>query len=204
MQARHASRVVEQEPMLRIATRAESEQVADALLLAFSRDPVARWALPDPTLYRVGFTAFALAFGGVALDCGTAFVSDDFGGAALWLPPGEAPDEAAVAAAFERSAPPERLAALFELMEKMGGHHPDEPHWYLPLMGVDPAQQGRGLGAALLRHALACVDREGMPAYLESTNPANLSLYRRHGFEVIAELRAGDSPLVFPMLREPR
>ena len=204
MHARHAAHGVEQEPMPRSATRAESEQVADALLLAFARDPVARWALPDPTLYRVGFTAFALAFGGAALDYGTAFVCDGFGGAALWLPPGAAPDEAAVAAAFERSAPPERLAALFELMEKMGGHHPDEPHWYLPLIGVDPAQQGRGLGAALLRHALARVDREGMPAYLESTNPANLSLYLRHGFEVMAELRVGDSPLVFPMLREPR
>ena len=36
--------------------------------------------------------------------------------------------------------------------------HPDESHWYLPMIGVEPSAQGEGLGAALLRHALARCD----------------------------------------------
>ena len=42
------------------------------------------------------------------------------------------------------------------------------------------------------------------PAYLESTNPRNISLYRRHGFEPLGEIRSADSPLLVPMLRKAR
>lgn len=191
-------------PRLNVATPDQAEQVVDSLVLAFVRDPVARYAFPEPTQHRVGFGAFVRAFGGAALDHGTAFASEGFGGAALWLPPGVGPDEAAVAAVVERQVPPERQATVQGFMEEMGRHHPDEPHWYLPLIGVDPSQQGRGLGAALLRYALARVDREGRLAYLESTNPANVSLYRRHGFELMDTIQVGDAPPIFPMLREPR
>jgi ribosomal protein S18 acetylase RimI-like enzyme len=82
--------------------------------------------------------------------------------------------------------------------------HPDEPHWYLPLIGVEPNAQGRGLGAALLRHALERFDREGALAYLESSNPRNIPLYERHGFEIVGEIRVGAAPVMTPMLRRPR
>ena len=55
-----------------------------------------------------------------------------------------------------------------------------------------------------MRHAVARCDREGALAYLESSNPRNISLYLRHGFEVIGEIRVGAAPLVTPMLRRPR
>ena len=51
----------------------------------------------------------------------------------------------------------------------MGDLHPTFDHWYLPLAGVDPPAQGRGLGSVLLRHALEICDRGGLPAYLEAT-----------------------------------
>lgn len=86
----------------------------------------------------------------------------------------------------------------------MAESHLHEPHWHLAFIGVDPAHQGQGIGAALLRYALAQIDAQGLHAYLESSNPANISLHRRHGFEVIREIRVGDSPLVTPMLRVPR
>jgi ribosomal protein S18 acetylase RimI-like enzyme len=64
--------------------------------------------------------------------------------------------------------------------------HPKEPpHWYLGFLGTVPARQGQGHGAALLREVL---EREGGPAYLESSNPRNIGLYRRHGFEIVEEL----------------
>ena len=62
--------------------------------------------------------------------------------------------------------------------------------------------RGKGLGGRLLAHCLEIVDRDGLPAYLESTNRANLSLYQRHGFRTLAEVRAGVSPPRYPMLRE--
>jgi ribosomal protein S18 acetylase RimI-like enzyme len=83
-------------------------------------------------------------------------------------------------------------------------YHPQEPHWYLPMIGVEPARQGKGLGAALLRAALLRVDAEGLSAYLESTNPRNVPLYERHGFEVIGEIRVGTCPPIVPMLRPAR
>jgi len=74
----------------------------------------------------------------------------------------------------------------------------------LPLVGVDPIAQGRGYGALLMRHAAHRFDAEGVPAYLESSNPRNISLYLRHGFEILGTIQVGDSPTVTPMLRRPR
>ena len=41
-----------------------------------------------------------------------------------------------------------------EVFEKMNSYHPKEPHWYLPLLGVDPLQHGKGLDSALMRSGL--------------------------------------------------
>jgi ribosomal protein S18 acetylase RimI-like enzyme len=86
-------------------------------------------------------------------------------------------------------------------MEQVGTSHPDVDHWHLPGIGVDPRHQGAGIGSLLLAHTLAEVDRGGVAAYLESSNPLNVPLYERFGFEVIAEIQAGDSPTIWPMLR---
>ena len=86
----------------------------------------------------------------------------------------------------------------------MAKYHPAEPLWYLPLIGVDPAHQNHGVGGALLRHALERVDREKHLAYLESSNPANIPLYERHGFEVIGTIQVGDAPPLTPIIRQPR
>jgi ribosomal protein S18 acetylase RimI-like enzyme len=86
----------------------------------------------------------------------------------------------------------------------MAGYHPAEPHWYLPLIGVDPTHQNRGYGSALLRHALLQCDRDHVAAYLESSNPANIPLYERHGFTVLGTIQVGSSPPITPMLRAAR
>jgi ribosomal protein S18 acetylase RimI-like enzyme len=90
------------------------------------------------------------------------------------------------------------------LLEQMARHHPDEPHWYLPLIGVDPAHQGKGLGGALMSYALERCDCDGTTAYLESTNPRNVSLYERHGFTAVGRIQVGTSPPIVPMVRRPR
>jgi ribosomal protein S18 acetylase RimI-like enzyme len=183
---------------------ADADRAVAVIMLAFSADPAARWTYPDPHDYVTNFPAIARAFGGGAFAAGTAHRVGEFAGAALWLPPGVHPDDAAMGAAFERSVPSARLSELGAVFERMRSYHPREPHWYLPLIGVDPARQNRGHGSALLRHALAQCDRDRVPAYLESSNPANISLYERHGFVILDTIQIGSSPPITPMLRTAR
>jgi ribosomal protein S18 acetylase RimI-like enzyme len=183
---------------------ADAERAVAVIVLAFGADPAARWTYPDAHDYITHFPAMVRAFGRGAFAAGTAHRVGQFAGAALWLPPGLHPDEAAMQATLERSLPAARLREIGAVFERMRGHHPREPHWYLPVIGVDPAHQNQGHGSALLRHALAQCDRDGMPAYLESSNPANISLYERHGFVVLDTIQVGSSPSISPMLRTPR
>jgi ribosomal protein S18 acetylase RimI-like enzyme len=198
------SRSPQAELPVRIAGTDELEAVGDVLVLAFARDPVARFVFSDPSAYRGGFGAFIRSFARPALAGGTAFAAEGFGGASLWMAPGMASDDSELMEGFSRWVAPEKLPTAGALMEEMMKRHPEEPHWYLPLIGVDPALQGRGIGSALLRASLARVDRDGLPAYLESTNPANVPLYLRHGFEALKTIEVGDVPQIVPMLRPAR
>ena len=71
-------------------------------------------------------------------------------------------------------------------------------------LGVDPAHQNEGVGSLLLRHVTDRCDRDSTLAYLESSNPRNIPLYERHGFEIVGRAQAGQSPVITPMLRKPR
>jgi ribosomal protein S18 acetylase RimI-like enzyme len=125
-------------------------------------------------------------------------------GAALWLPPGQHPDDEALTDLIKRSVPAEAQEQVLRVVEQMAQHHPDGPHWHLALIGVEPAEHRRGHGSALLRYALDAVDANRLPAYLESSNPENIPLYQRHGFEVLGTVQAGSSPPITPMLRPSR
>ena len=190
-------------PIVETATAASAAAVFDVLTLAFSDDPMTRWTWPDGPLFLATFPGFAKAFGGAAFDRGSAH-HVGCAAAALWLPPGVGPDEAELDRILEKTMPETVKADGARLMEQMARHHPAEPHWYLPLIGVDPAHRGKGLGGALLNHALTACDRDGSLAYLESTNPRNISLYERHGFQRLATIQFGNSPPMVPMLRKPR
>ena len=172
-----------------------------AVTMGFSTDPVARWFYSNPNDYFRWFPKFVRAFAGASIANDTAFCTDDYSGAALWLKPGAHPDEDAMVQLVERSIPRDRHWAVFELFEQMGNGHPLEPHWYLPMIGVDTVQQNKGIGSSLMRKALARCDEEGLPAYLESSNPRNISLYSRFGFEIVGEIRVGEIPPLVPMLR---
>ena len=187
-----------------VATRAQEPQVAGILTLAFSTDPVVRWMYPEPLQIIANFPAFVAGFGGAAFEHRGAHCIDGCHGAALWLPPDVHPDEAALGALFQKTVDETKRKDLFGAFEQMGTFHPDDPHWYLPLIGVDPARQGKGVGAALMRHALAECDRTRTLAYLESSNPRNIGFYQRHGYELLGTIESGTCPPIFPMLRRPQ
>jgi ribosomal protein S18 acetylase RimI-like enzyme len=191
------------EPTVTPAASADRRQLVDIITRAFAADPPSRWLYPDPDQYRRFFPRFVEVFGGSAIEYGSAYLAGD-AAAALWLPPDVHMDEAPLAALIEESVAENKRATAFALFEQMASHHPVEPHWYLPLIGVTPSQQGHGYGSALLDYALARSDGDGLAAYLEATTPRSVPLYRRHGFEVVAELRVGSAPPVFPMVRQAR
>lgn len=188
----------------RTTTASDADRTVGVIVLAFSTDPVARWTFPDPHQFLTHFPAGVRAFGGKAFAHGTGHHLSGFTGAALWLPPGVLPDKEELGAVLQAGVAGSRLPDVFAVLERMGSYHPAEPHWYLPLIGVDPAHQRQGLGSVLLRHALAQCDLDHVAAYLESSNPANIPLYRRHGFEVLDTIQLGSSPPIFPMLRAAR
>jgi ribosomal protein S18 acetylase RimI-like enzyme len=189
---------------IRTATRDEMPQAVASIVAAFITDPVARFAWPAPHDYLGAMPGATRAFAAGSFAHDATFVSADFCGAALWFPPGVHPDGEALERIFRDTARPEHLDDLLRTFEAMAQSHPDEPHWYLPMIGVEPNAQGRGLGGALMRHAVARCDADRALAYLESSNPRNITLYERHGFEVAAEIQIGAGPLVTPMLRRPR
>ena len=187
-----------------IAPATDRQRTIATLTTAFAADPIVRWVYRDPHIYLTHFPELIRLFGGRAFDHGTAHSVDDFAGAALWLPPGVEPDEEALGELLQQSVPEREQGDVFAMLEQMGEYHPKEPLWYLPIIGVDPTRQGRGYGSALLKHALAECDRQHKPAYLESSNPRNVPLYERHGFEVVGEIQVADSPPLWPMLRAAR
>lgn len=189
---------------VRTVTKDEREKALDIFTLAFVDDPVLRWIMADGSLYLKNLGAAQFALGGRALEHGTAHCLDDFSAAAFWLPPGVGVDEEAMGALIERVATEKVSGDLMGVVEQMGQFHPHEPHWYLAVLGVDGHRQGKGLGAMLMKHALARIDGEGVPAYLESSNPRNIPFYERHGFEVMGRIQSGKSPVVTPMLRRAR
>ena len=189
---------------IRSATSDEIPRAVAAIVAAFLTDPPARFAWPSPHDYLAAMPVATGEFAGSCFQHGTAYVSADFCGAALWLPPGVEPNGQALEKVFRDTAKPEHMDDLLATFEKMEKSHPREAHWYLPQIGVDPTAQGKGIGAALMRHALARCDQERSLAYLEASKPQNIPFYQSHGFEVMGQIQVGSAPPVTPMLRKPR
>jgi ribosomal protein S18 acetylase RimI-like enzyme len=192
---------------IRAATAADHAAVVRVLSEAFADDPVFSWIYPDPATRAAVLPGFFALFAEHSSRLDGDLIAGDGHGAAVWVPPGEslvAPEhEEAFGVAIVGLSPgdAERLVASDEVFEAA---HPTEPHWYLSLLGVADAHQGRGVGSALLRAATERSDRAGMPSYLEATKAENRRLYERHGFVVTDELRLPDGPPVWAMWREAR
>jgi len=61
------------------------------------------------------------------------------------------------------------------------------PHYYLFVLGIDPAYQRMGLGKAMLAALAERADTKGVPCYLETDKATSVALYRSAGYEVLTE-----------------
>jgi ribosomal protein S18 acetylase RimI-like enzyme len=79
------------------------------------------------------------------------------------------------------------LPRAFKMMTVWAKNDPRKRHWHIGPIGVDPELQGRGIGKAMLASFLHMVDKQGLPAYLETDVDRNVQLYEKFGFKVIAQ-----------------
>lgn len=192
---------------VRVATRDEVGQVAASLATAFYDDPVTSFVYPsDSTRLRHLEIVFATQARALWKQR-EIHMTDDSSSAAIWARPGEWKMSTL---GLLRATVPVTLRTRPKLAGLRGylgtdRLHPDEPHWYLELLGTVPAQQGNGLGAHVLAPVLRQCDEEGVPVWTWSSNEGNLAFYHRHGFEVLDKLDfAPGGPPIFPIRRNPR
>jgi GNAT superfamily N-acetyltransferase len=192
---------------VRKAERAEHPRVAEALASAFADDPAWSWLLPYADRQQRQHLFFETELHHLVPDRREVWTTEDGSAAAFWAPPDRwrvpmptvIRETRAMQRVFGR-----RLWHALRYLLKVERLHPREPHWYLEVLGTEPARQGQGLGSALLRPVLALCDRDGLGAYLESSSERNRALYERHRFRVVERFEMpGGGPEIRRMWRDP-
>ena len=204
---RRPSELARLEEVRRVGSE-RTAQVAGVLAEAFAGDPLQAWLLEGvPADERVAWRTAWWSFMVTHAPPGTeVHVTGDGSGAACWHPPGAGQLPAEAVAEFRRmvgemagARAPVVLASLARIARRALA----EPHWHLAAVGVAPDRQGEGLGARLLAPMLARCDRLGLPAYLESSNSRNLTLYERLGFATTGGVRTVDERVALTLMWRP-
>ena len=192
---------------VRLATVDEVPAVSVALARAFSDDPLMEHLVPERRREARMERFFAFELGSIR-PRGRIYTTPGCDGAALWAEPGQWQlriTEVLASAPTMLRVFSSRFPRGLQVLSRIEARHPtDRDHWYLAVLGTDPARQGRGIGSALLAPVLDECDREGVGAYLESSKESNIAFYARHGFEVTEEIPLPGGPSVWGMWREPR
>jgi len=192
---------------IRRAEFGDVRELSLVLARAFGEDPFMSWLFPAPT-YRLKLVqAWMRVEVANALEMEASWVSmisDEIVAGTIWSPPGRDLHESGT---FNQlwylvlGANPDRTSELAQGLSMIGSSHPDEPHFYLNTVGVQPSLAGQGHGGAIIRHTLDLADVDGWPCYLESSSPRNIPLYERLGFEVIHEIALPNGPKMWGMWR---
>jgi GNAT superfamily N-acetyltransferase len=178
---------------IRIANEADIEPSVQTLVKAFEHYPITRQTISADgyvdrlaRYHRLFLTRIGLAHGRV-------WVATDHSAVAIWTTPATPPDLfASLAAEFtEISGDRAQVGATYERAMRL--LRPRERVWFLGVVGVDPARQGLGLGRAVITPGLQAADADGVPAFLETQDPANVPFYESLGFDVLAELDLPDN-----------
>ena len=193
---------------VRRAEPGDHPRIAEVLAAAFADDPAWSWLMPFADRQQRQRLFFETELRHLVPDRREVWTTEDGSAAALWAPPGR---WSVPIGTVLREAPPmlrvfgRRLPLALRYLLRVERLHPTKPpHWYLEIIGTEPAQQGRGMGSALLRPVLALCDRDGHGAYLEASSERNRALYERHGFRVVGRFdMPGGGPEIRRMWRDP-
>lgn len=191
------------------------DEVARVLAASLHDEPGFASVYPDPAIRRTVMESLMRLPIVDSAQFKTVWVAiageaNEIVGAAVWLPAGAFPPGPLRGV---RMAPgllmllrhgPRAFGQLLRIGLNAQRLFPDEPTWYLQILGVAPGQQGRGIGTRLIAPALALADAQGEPAYLETGEEINLRFYERAGFQVreaAAQLAPAPGPTHWTMYR---
>lgn len=190
------------------------ERAAAALSRAFASDPMYVYVLPNDDRRVKRLELFFRSLLRIGHMQGDVYTAENGKGTAVWLPPHKLDVSFWNGARAGMGMLPFRwgfpgFARLLQCSTAFEKVHYTEmntkDHWHLLILGVDPADQGRGLGSMLIANGTQKADAEGKACYLETCAPQNVDLYEKHGFRVIKKDRVMQSDLVFwGMRREPQ
>ncbi len=176
---------------------------------AFDDDPFVNWCVAQDKR-RAGrvYDMMEMAYR-ISSVHNEVYTAEGIPGAAYWTPPGKSgvglSQQMRLLPGMVRALTVRRIPRVSRAFAAIEKKHPHEPHWYLAVLGVEPDRQGQGVGTALMRPVLEMCDRDGTPAYLESSKEKNVPLYERNGFRVteVFEVPGGGPPL-WLMWRDPQ
>ncbi len=142
---------------------------------------------------------------------GEVYVSSKFEGVAVWLPSEDA--EMSPWRMLTSGGLPLMLKMGMRNMAKMMRYsdyisavqkrQASMKHWYLELIGVDPAFQGKGFASVLLKPMFTRFDSMQLPCYLETLSQKDVSIYQHYGFETVEEgTIPGTEIPIWAMLRQ--
>ena len=191
----------------RVAVPEDTDKIARTLAEAFFLDPVWGWAFADPMRRKAQHEAWFRLLIRSALPFQWVWTTPDYEAVSVWVPPGcpelSPADEARLGPLLQESLGA-RTELVLEVFDRFEAAHPrTQDHYYLSLLGTHTEHRGSGIGMRLLADNLVQLDAVHMPAYLESTNPANLRRYESVGFTILGAFDLPDGgPTVTTMWRE--
>ncbi len=174
------------------------------LARAFYDDPAVSWIFPNDRKRLAQTERFWSVRLRYMAPQEEVYVTDDLSGAAVWTLPDRWHVSLRETGELARMMLNRRLPTLLRGLLRLETAHPQGPsHFYLAVLGTDPPRQGQGMGTALMQPVLELCDREGLPAYLESSKERNIDFYSRFGFRVKGEVQLPKGPKMWPMWRDP-
>lgn len=170
-------------PEITVASRADRGRVIASLVAAFTNDPVLRHLFSDEETYDEHAATFFGHLFDKRVHKGTVWTIERGASVAIWEPPAvenKPPEEFPAP-----KLPAEALARVHTYEEAVHAMLPATPFWYLGVLGTHPHYAGRRWGHAVMTSGLRRAARDGLPAILETSNPANVEVYRRAGWHVV-------------------
>jgi hypothetical protein len=193
----------------RVASAQDSTEVVEILVSAFYDDPTWSWAFPDPARRAEQHRRWWGLFVDGAIRFPWVWLTQRNTATSVWIPPNETEFSEEQEAAMEPllidmlGSEASRVLQGVKMFDQ--AHPRGVPHFFLTLLATSTEHRGHSYGLRLMAENLRQIDEAGMPSYLEASNPANVPLYMRYGFEVLGSFTVPEGgPEVFTMWRDPK
>jgi ribosomal protein S18 acetylase RimI-like enzyme len=97
---------------------------------------------------------------------------------------------------------PQAVERLDRYAARTNGHFPNEPLFYVRMIGVRPESQGQGYARLLLEavHRRSEAHPKSTGVALDTENAANVEIYKRMGYQVVGQAKV-DTITIWCMIR---